>query len=382
MEMHPGALYIHIPFCTNKCYYCDFNSYIAKGQPIQAYLEALDREMALTVEQVPPGELETIFVGGGTPTVLNVGQMHEFLRAVARHFPAWSEQIEFTMEANPGTVDAEKLRVMKAGGVNRISFGAQSFDNRLLKVIGRIHESDDVTRSIDLAREAGIDNLSIDLMFGLPQQTVADHLASLQKALQLGLPHYSVYGLKVEENTLFYTLFQKGELPLPEEDDEYRMYVETIEMMKAHGYVHYEISNFAKPGYESRHNRVYWRNEPYYGVGAGAHGYVNEWRHVNRKGVKEYIAAVAEQGLPRLETYPVSRQESMENMMMVGLRLLEEGVSRERFRRRYNVAVEEVFIKQLRKLETAGLISLQQDRIKLSDKGLMFGNDVFAEFIS
>ena len=160
------------------------------------------------------------------------------------------------------------------------------------------------------------------------------------------------------------------------------MYVETIEMMKAHGYVHYEISNFAKPGYESRHNRVYWRNEPYYGVGAGAHGYVNEWRHVNRKGVKEYIAAVAEQGLPRLETYPVSRQESMENMMMVGLRLLEEGVSRERFRRRYNVAVEEVFIKQLRKLETAGLISLQQDRIKLSDKGLMFGNDVFAEFIS
>lgn len=274
----PRAVYIHIPFCTNKCHYCDFNSYVLKGQPVMDYLRAMEQEMAYTVEQYPPGVIDTIFVGGGTPTVLTPDQMSYFLESVRKAFPNWSPSIEFSMESNPGTTDLDKLRAMRDGGVNRISFGVQSFNNDLLHGIGRIHNTDDVYRSIENAHKAGFSNMSIDLMFGLPNQTVEmlDH--SVTKALELNLPHLSIYSLKVEENTLFHAMYHRNELPLPSEEDELDMYMLIMDRMKAAGYEQYEISNFAKPGYESRHNTVYWRNEDYYGIGAGAHGYVNRGR--------------------------------------------------------------------------------------------------------
>lgn len=377
----PKAVYIHIPFCTNKCFYCDFNSYVLKDQPVMDYLRALDREMELTVQATPPAEIKTIFVGGGTPTVLNPQEMEYFLNSVRRHFPNWADDIEFTMEANPGTTDAEKLAVMKAGGVNRVSFGVQAFQNELLSGIGRIHNTDDVYRSLENARNAGLHNLSIDLMFGLPNQTVEMLDYSVSRALELGLPHYSIYSLKVEENTLFHTLYQKNQLPLPGEEDELNMYLLLMDRMKAAGYKQYEISNFAKTGYESRHNITYWRNEDYYGLGAGAHGYVKRRRHINIKGVNPYVEA-CKQGLPRLEQFEVTKEEAMEDFVMVGLRKL-DGIRLSDFTEQFGSSLEETFRSPLHKMTSAGLLEMHEDHggYRLSEKGVLFGNEVFAEFI-
>ncbi|MCI1773750.1 MAG: radical SAM family heme chaperone HemW [Paenibacillus lautus] len=378
-DQRTEAVYIHIPFCTNKCFYCDFNSYVLKDQPVMDYLRALDKEMELTVQANPPGRIKSIFVGGGTPTVLKPNEMEYFLQSVKRHFPEWSDSIEFSMEANPGTTDPEKLSVMRQGGVNRISFGVQAFQNILLTGIGRIHDTDDVYRSLDNARRAGFDNMSIDLMFGLPNQTLDMLAESVDKALELELPHYSIYSLKVEENTLFHTMYQRNQLPLPDEEDELNMYLLLMERMKAAGYKQYEISNFAKPGFESRHNMTYWRNEDYYGLGAGAHGYVGRRRHVNIKGVNPYNEA-ANKGLPRLESFEISREEAMEDFLMVGLRVL-DGVSSRRFREQFGISMEEVFAGPLNKMVGAGLLDATEDGYKLSSKGILFGNDVFGEFI-
>ncbi|AIQ43089.1 radical SAM family heme chaperone HemW [Paenibacillus sp. FSL R5-0912] len=375
----PEAVYIHIPFCTNKCFYCDFNSYVLKDQPVMEYLYALDREMELTVKNTPPGIIKTIFVGGGTPTVLKPDEMAYFLQSVRRHFPQWDENIEFSMEANPGTTDIDKLRVMKEGGVNRVSFGVQAFQNELLSGIGRIHDVDDVYRSLENARAAGLDNLSLDLMFGLPNQTVDMLRESIDKALALDLPHYSIYSLKVEENTLFHTLFNKNKLPLPNEEDELAMYLLLMSTMEAAGYTQYEISNFAKPGMESRHNITYWRNEDYYGLGAGAHGYVGRQRHMNIKGVNPYNEATRS-GLPRLDSFPISEQEAMEDFMMVGLRM-REGVSDTAFRSQFGKSLEDIFAGSLHKMLKAGLLEQAGDTYRLSKQGILFGNDVFGEFV-
>ncbi|MFD0672116.1 radical SAM family heme chaperone HemW [Cohnella sp. GCM10027633] len=382
-EVHrwtPRALYIHIPFCTNKCFYCDFNSYVAAGQPIDAYLDALENEMKLTALALPPETIDTVFVGGGTPTVLDPKQMERFLAAVRRHFPI-SPDAEFTMEANPGTTDPEKLAAMKAGGVNRISFGAQTFDNGLLQTIGRIHAAQDVVQSIANAKAAGFSNLSIDLMFGLPNQTLDQLKDSVNKAIALDLPHYSLYGLKVEENTLFHRLYQRDELPLPEEEEELAMYEYLMERLGGEGYRQYEISNFARPGFESRHNTTYWRNEPYYGLGAGAHGYALGLRHMNIKGVQPYIDA-ANQALPRLDTNAVDPEEAKGDFMMVGLRML-EGVRPEDFASQFGgETLEAKFGAELSKLQAQGLLErTERGGYRLTPQGVVLGNEVFGAFV-
>ncbi len=377
----PTAVYIHIPFCTNKCHYCDFNSYVLNGQPVDAYLDALAREMALTVEAMPPQQIETVFVGGGTPTVLTPDQMRRFLESVRTYFPHMAQDVEFTMEANPGTTDLEKLHAMKEGGVNRLSFGVQSFDNGLLHEIGRIHSTDDVYRSLENARQAGFDNVSIDLMFGLPNQTVEKLAASVREALKLDLQHYSIYSLKVEENTLFHSLYRNGKLPLPDEDAELEMYRLIMKELGEAGYVHYEVSNFARPGRESRHNTMYWTNRAYYGLGAGAHGYARRLRHVNVKGVQAYIDAAA-RGLPRLEETPVSTEEAMEDFMMVGLRLL-RGVREHDFLDQFGCTIESVFGDVLTRLMRQGLLepTTPEPGYQLTSQGLIYGNDVFGAFL-
>ena len=375
----PRSVYLHIPFCTNKCYYCDFNSYVLQGQPVEDYLDALEREIAETLQAHPAGQIDTIFVGGGTPTVLTPEQMSRFLGIVGTFFPNMSENVEFSMEANPGTVDGDKLAAMKEGGVNRLSFGVQSFDNALLEKIGRIHDTDAVYRSLELARKAGFANVSIDLMFGLPGQTAVMMNHTLEAALALHLQHYSIYGLKVEENTLFHALYQKNRLPLPTEDEEADMYRLIMDRLKAAGYSQYEISNFAKPGFQSRHNITYWRNESYYGFGAGAHGYMSGTRHMNIKGVQPYIDATRSR-LPRLDENPVSKAEAMEDFMMVGLRML-EGVSHEDFFRQFGVPMHSIFGRVLDRLTAKGLLTATGAGYRLSDEGIFLGNEVFAEFI-
>lgn len=375
------ALYIHIPFCTNKCFYCDFNSYVVNGQPVMEYLEALDQEMKMTVEKYPPEEIKTIFVGGGTPTVLTPKELEFFLSSIHRYFPNWDPNIEFTMEANPGTIDEEKLQVMKAFGVNRLSMGVQAFQDSLLQYIGRIHTEKEVYESIEKARKYGFDNLSIDLILGLPNQTIEMMQESLQKAFQLNLPHFSVYSLKVEESTLFYEWYQKDKLPLPKEEDELNMFLLTMDQMKEKGYQQYEISNFAKQGFESKHNITYWKNEDYYGLGAGAHGYLQNLRYFNKKGIAPYINALKELRLPIQEQRTISLQEKKEDMLMLGLRMM-QGVSFSDYENLFSEKLEQTFGRQIEKLTVEGLLIKDEKGIRLSPKGIIYGNEVFAEFIS
>lgn len=379
-ELPPKAIYVHIPFCANKCHYCDFTSYVMNGQPVDDYLDALALEMEKTTARVKPEQIGTIYIGGGTPTVLNSPQMKKLLKDLRFYFPDWSGDLEFTVEANPGTTNHELLAVMREGGVNRISFGAQTFRQDLLKKIGRIHGAEEIRESVDLARKAGFDNLTLDLMFGLPGQTVDDVKQSLSEAVLLGPEHFSCYSLKVEEGTRFYDLQQQNRLVLPDEDEELEMYQWTRSFLREKGYKQYEVSNFSRPGYESRHNITYWLNEEYYGLGVGAHGYVDRIRYANVKGIKEYIYQIKNNSLPVKESYLVSTSEDMENFMILGLRLL-QGVKQSRFFQRYGVAAEEVFATTLKNLQQKNLLTVDKDWIRLTDQGLLFGNHVFASFL-
>jgi oxygen-independent coproporphyrinogen-3 oxidase len=283
------------------------------------------------------------------------------------------------MEANPGTTDRDKLALMRSLGVNRLSFGVQSFNNDLLKRLGRIHDVQDVYRSIDNALAVGFTNLSIDLMFGLPDQTEEIFRQTLEMAFQLPTAHFSAYSLKVEENTLFHTLYQKGQLPLPSEEAEWNMYMMLIEQMEKHGYRQYEISNFAKPGMESRHNKTYWLNDEYYGIGAGAHGYVNRQRHVNAGPLAVYLQ-MCKTGLPRVEQFAVSDQEAMEDQMILGLRL-RQGVELARFERRFGRTVEQEFGGIVQEEMAKGMLEEANGFLRLTKKGLPLGNEVFARFL-
>lgn len=377
----PQSVYIHIPFCTNKCYYCDFNSFVTNNpQLVWDYLEALKREMELTFAHRQLEPVKTIFVGGGTPTFLDQEQMRMFLETVqhylGRHL---APDVEFTMEANPGTTDVDKLRLMRELGVNRLSFGVQSFDNALLKRLGRIHNTDDVYRSVENARSVGFENMTIDLMFGLPEQTLPIFRETLDKAFALGTTHFSAYSLKVEENTLFHTLYQKDQLPLPSEETELEMYLVLIEEMEKQGYAQYEISNFAKPGFESKHNKTYWLNNEYYGLGAGAHGYVNGERHVNAGPLAVYLQ-MSKDGLPRVEQFVVPVEDAMEEQMILGLRL-REGVDLTRFANRFGVAAQDIFGKIMCEEMEKGMLEEKGGYLRLTEKGLPLGNEVFARFL-
>lgn len=379
--MPPKSVYLHIPFCTNKCYYCDFNSFVTSNpQIVWDYLDALRMEMKRTFEQAPPDEIDTIFVGGGTPSYLNIEQMKYFLESVEQHLGKHlSSQLEFTMEANPGTTDLEKLKLMRSFGVNRLSFGVQSFDDELLKQIGRIHDVPTVYQSVDNAVAAGFNNISVDLMFGLPNQTMEQFDTSIEKAMQLPLTHVSSYGLKVEENTLFHTLYQKGKLPLPEEETELQMYMLLIEKLAKHGFEQYEVSNFAKPGRESKHNCTYWLNNDYYGLGAGAHGYVRGMRHANAGPLAKYVE-LAQTQLPRVEEFAVPQHEAMEDQMILGLRLI-QGVDLARFEQRFGRTVEQEFGVIVDEEIAKGMLAIQDGFLRLTKKALPLGNEVFARFL-
>ncbi len=374
------SAYIHIPFCEHICHYCDFNKMFLKGQPVDQYLQMLKKEMELTLQQSPTEQLSTIYVGGGTPTSLNEEQLAYFLDTVTRTLPFEKESCEFTFEANPGDLSEEKLRLLRKAGVNRLSFGVQSFNEELLKTIGRMHHVSDVHESIKKARAAGFENITIDLMYGLPGQTQDVFLASIEEALSLDLPHISSYSLIVEPKTVFYNLLQKDALLLPSQDSEAEMYELLMDRMERAGLKQYEISNFAKPGYESKHNLTYWDNDYYYGFGAGAHGYVNGYRISNHGPLKKYMEPIEKGNLPLLNNHRVPVNERMEEEMFLGLRKT-SGVSLDRFRNRYGRSLEEVFPEQLKNLSAKGLIVVDQGKIYLTKRGRLLGNEVFQSFI-
>jgi putative oxygen-independent coproporphyrinogen III oxidase len=375
------AAYIHIPFCHQICHYCDFNKVFLKGQPVDDYLNHLEMEMQYTLKQHPTPKLTTIFIGGGTPTSMNEAQLTKLFDMIQTHLPMDPNDVEFTIEANPGDLTKEKLSVLKAGGVNRLSIGVQSFNDELLKKIGRTHKREDVLKGIVLSRELGFTNISIDLIYSLPNQTINDFKETLQQAFTLDLEHFSAYSLIIEPKTVFYNLMRKGNLPLPSEDSEAEMYEMLMDQMESNGYHQYEISNFSKPGFESKHNLTYWDNEEYFGFGAGAHSYINGARNANAGPLKKYMTLVEENGKPYIDSHPVTKIEQMEEELFLGLRKA-EGVSVTHFHQKYNQSLSDVFGNQVEENVRNGLLYVEGNSIFLTRKGKLLGNEVFQSFLA
>ncbi|WDL96327.1 radical SAM family heme chaperone HemW [Alicyclobacillus sp. ALC3] len=372
------SLYIHIPFCASRCYYCDFTTYVAPPGVIDTYLEHLAREFELLRPDVTE-PLQTVFFGGGTPTLPSATQLEVLLRRMRDTLPIVSGA-EVTMEANPGTVDAEKLAVLRQAGVNRLSFGAQTFEPRLLMTIGRLHDVDAVYQSVDAAVAAGFERINLDLMFGLPEQSLSDVEDSLRQVLSTGVNHVSAYWLKVEEGTPFGQWQARGLLPLPGEDLEGDMYDLVRDTLQRSGFVHYEVSNFARPGEEARHNLVYWRNQPYFAVGVGAHGYVRGVRTANVRNLAQYGQAVQAGTRPFATSEPVSLREACEDTMMLGLRLA-EGVSKREFAKRHGQSMGAVFGQEIERLQRLNLLEWVGDRLRLTRQAWPIANAVFEAFI-
>lgn len=380
-QTHPKSTsaYIHIPFCEHICYYCDFNKVFLEGQPVDEYIQSLLTEIRLTLEKHPTKVSETIYIGGGTPTSLTAKQLDVLLTGIHRYLPTHTTK-EFTVEANPGDLTAEKLDVFKAHGVNRLSMGVQTFDDRLLKKIGRKHSVQDVYDTIKLLEKKQFDNVSIDLIYALPGQTLESFRDTLTKALAFDLPHYSMYSLILENKTMFMNWVRQGRLELPTQEAETQMFEEAIIAMAQSGHHQYEISNFAKKGKESMHNLVYWDNEHYYGFGAGASGYLDQKRYKNYGPIQHYMKPLKEQRLPIFETEEISRANQIEEEMFLGLRKI-EGVSLRRFEEKFNQKLTTVYQSVITELQHQKLAVLEEDYFRLTPKGLFIGNDVFEKFL-
>ncbi|WP_321383571.1 radical SAM family heme chaperone HemW [uncultured Enterococcus sp.] len=373
------SAYIHIPFCEHICFYCDFNKVFLEGQPVDEYIEALLKEIQLTTAKHPEKQMETLYIGGGTPTSLTAKQLDRLLSGVRELLP-FDDRREFTVEANPGDVTQEKLRVMKNYGVNRLSMGVQTFDDRLLKKIGRKHTAEDVYETMRFLGKENFENVSIDLIYALPGQTVEGFQDTLRKAIELDLPHYSLYSLILENKTMFMNWVKQGRLELPGEDAEAGMFEATIEEMAKSGRHQYEVSNFALKGKESQHNLVYWNNEHYYGFGAGASGYLGDVRYRNYGPIQHYLRPLREGKLPILETEQLTRKNQMEEEMFLGLRKL-DGVSKDRFSEKFQETIQQVYGPVLEKLKAEGLLAESEKYFSLTEKGLYIGNEVFESFL-
>lgn len=375
------GVYIHIPFCHQICNYCDFNKVYFKNQPVDEYIEVLGEEMRMAVERY--GKLiesvETIFLGGGTPTALSAPQITRLLTLIKQYIPMHTVT-EFTSEANPDELTEDKLRALFEGGVNRLSLGVQSFDQGLLKKIGRTHSNEHVYDTIALAKKVGFTNISIDLMYGLPGQTMEQWKNSLQKAFELDLPHYSAYSLIVEPKTIFYIQYAKGRLHLPSEDLEAEMYDVLMKEMERAGLKQYEISNFAKPSFESIHNKIYWDNDEYVGFGAGAHGYVAGQRYSNHGPIKKYMEAIEAGELPIVHNHTVTQQERIEEQMFLGLRKV-EGVPHSVFEQKFGETILSRYRTIVERNVAAGLLENDDKGIRLTRKGRFLGNEVFQQFL-
>ena len=377
--MSPKAAYIHIPFCSHICYYCDFNKVFIEGQPVDEYIELLIREMELTGKKYKIEPLETLYVGGGTPSSLKPPQMERLLDGIHQYLPL-QKGAEFSMELNPDDGTPELLRVMKQGGVNRLSMGVQTFNNDLLKAIGRKHTKETAIRTIENARKVGFENMSIDLIFRLPKQTIEDFQQSLEMAMSLNLPHYSIYSLILEQKTVFYNLMRQGKLPLPTQDEEADMFELAMKTMEDFGRHHYEISNYSLPGYESRHNLHYWNADEYLAFGAGAHGYVNGVRYQNNGPIQHYLTPLREKQLPIFLETKLSKKQLIEEFMFLGLRKF-TGVSKKEFLERFGISMEKVYGEVIDELLEEKFLITTLDGYVLTHQGKFFGNNVFQSFL-
>ena len=374
MQKKPTSAYVHIPFCTQICYYCDFSKVFIKNQPVDSYLEHLLEEFRSYDIQ----KLSTLYIGGGTPTALSASQLEVLLKGLTENLDL-SVLEELTIEANPGDLDADKIDVLKNSAVNRVSLGVQTFDDKMLKKIGRSHLEKDIYENIDRLKLAGFDNISIDLIYALPGQTMEQVKENVAKAIGLDIPHMSLYSLILENHTVFMNRMRRGKLPLPKEELEAEMFEYIIAELERAGFEHYEISNFSKPSFESRHNLMYWDNAEYYGIGAGASGYVNGVRYKNHGPIRHYLSAV-EEGNARITEEHLSQKEQMEEEMFLGLRK-KSGVSMARFEEKFGRSFEGLYGQIVRDLVRQDLMQIEGDRVRMTKRGLFLGDTVAERFI-
>lgn len=383
------GLYIHIPFCRQKCFYCDFPSFAGREKKIDKYLQALEQEFALLRQRLYQKDNardteakfvpRTIYIGGGTPTALSAHQLAKLLEIVQKYV-AVAEAEEFTVEMNPGTVDREKLLLFQQAGVNRLSVGVQSFDDNCLQKIGRIHTAQEAVDTIELAQNLGFDNISLDLIYGLPQQDMEILTQSVEKALTLPVQHISVYGLQLEEGTAFHRMEALGKLQLPTDELVEAMHDYIVKKLPEAGYQRYEISNYALPGYESKHNLSYWQDVDYLGLGSGAHSYWQGTRYENPSSIDDYSSVLEAGRLPATLEEQVDRQAHMEEYCFLGLRTA-AGIDKNLFQQKFGVDLLTIYGRTIEKLVAQDLLQHTAKGIALTPLGMKYGNQVFAEFL-
>lgn len=375
------SLYIHVPFCLKKCNYCNFISYPYQEKEALDYLSGLSEEMKLYGRCLPAEakEVETVYIGGGTPTCLSADNLATILKN-CRHYFYLFPGAEISIEANPGTVDKKKLAILREAGVNRLSIGVQACQQRLLRLLGRVHTYAQVQDTVLTARETGFANINLDLIFGLPEQTLEDWVDCLQQVLEFCPTHISAYGLQLEEGTPLWRDIRAKKLKLCDEETEIRMYERTIEILTGTGFRHYEISNFSKPGKQCRHNLQYWHNLPYLGLGPAAHSFFFNCRFSNEVLLRKYIARLKVGELPIIERNKLTKQAVIEETVFLGLRMI-QGLDLEVFARRFGQTVEEVFPGQIKRLLHFNLLEKNNGFLQLTRRGLLLANQVFAEFV-
>ena len=373
--MKEVALYVHIPFCKQKCLYCDFTSFANHDGYMDEYVDSLISE---TKKRCKGYKIKTLFIGGGTPSYLADKSLKKLMDALKEL--DYADNVEKSMECNPGTVDNNKFQIIKDGGINRLSFGLQTTKDSLLKTIGRIHNYQEFKGNYLLARKLGFDNINIDIMFGLPDQTLDDFEESLYEIISLKPDHISAYSLIIEEGTKFYTMFQNGELNLPDEEVERSMYVNTKTILESNGYYQYEISNYSKINKECAHNKVYWSLDEYIGVGLGASSYINNKRRRNTSNLKEYIEGIKSSKSIIKEEYVNTNKDNIEEFMFMGLRMI-NGIEEKEFQKRFNVNIDSIYQKQISDNINKGLLRRDSGRIYLTNRGVELSNCVMSDMI-
>ena len=379
--MNSLGLYIHIPYCLHKCGYCDFNSHKINTEEMESYVTALLQEME-HYSQGSAGEKQiiTIFLGGGTPTTLPIHWLEEILKNIRKLFRV-SDKCEITFEANPATVSLEPLQRMRIAGYNRISVGVQSFHEQELKLLDRVHSEEEIHMTVERAREAGFDNLSLDLMFALPSQTMTLWEDNLAQALAKNPEHISTYNLTIEPETAFHTLQARGKLTMPPDDFQLEFYKKSIQTLTDANYQHYEISNFCKPGKQCQHNLIYWNNGDTLGLGAGASSYLNGSRFKNYNLPSRYIREIETTGTAIEVSEQLEPRRAMGETLMLGLRL-RQGMAISQFEERFQTSFHKTYNRVISSLKERNLITLDQNRIALSPKGLFLADSVILEFMA
>lgn len=373
------GIYIHIPFCASRCSYCDFNTYAGIEHMIPDYIDALTREAASRSPNVKGYMVDTVFIGGGTPSFIDAKYIQDIMLALGKLYDM-GNATEISIESNPGTLDPEKLEVYLQAGINRLSIGLQCWQKDLLDILGRIHSADDFARSLADARRAGFKNINADLIFGIPGQTIGQWEETLYRVIDSGLEHVSCYSLKLEEGTPLAEKVESGKLcPVPDEYDR-EMYYRAIEILSKAGYHHYEISNFALPGFECRHNISCWKCGEYIGLGPGAHSYFGGSRTANMYKVTDYIDRINKGADIEIEKQFIDKTESMKEYMILGLRLI-DGICPDEFREKYGEDMFMVFGGEIRKNLSESLLEIYDNRLRLTGQGLDLANKVFMEFI-